>query len=832
MEGLLVVLGVCALITYVVLPIITLVAVMNLGRRLESLERAVRELLRPPALQAAKARPGAPAPSVAEAPPPPSAASAAVRLEAPAAAVAAARPPPLAPASSAARAAPDQALAALLESAPPPKPKPAPAPAHAATRGADAAGARLLSRMWSWVVVGEEFRRAGVSAEFAIATTWLVRAGVLSGVLAVGFGLQLSVARGLLGPAGRVSLALLAGAGFIVLGLRCLCRRYGMLGQGLVGGGLAMFYFAFFAASMRFHLMPLSWAFLCMGAVTASSAVLALRLNALSIAIFGVLGGYATPLLLRSPSPDLPMFYAYLALLAVGIAAAAAVRQWPVLTWLSMLCNGALFLGAAGQRCGWHAGGGTGVEVAYLCAFFALFSTSQFLYAVRRREPATPVEMGALFVNALLTVGGGALLVGVGAGERVRLAALALGLCAFYVAHVWYFVLRGRFDRGLVACFIALALIFLGLALPLLLSGQVLSAVLALHAVALLWLARRLESGMLLAGAMTCYAVVLARLSGGLLGAALFARAEAATYWSGLADRAVALGVPLAALFGGWRLFMASPAPAKSGVQDAWMHAGPSFSGARAIFATAFYAGLALAATREVFAASLACAPDFRWAAVTVTWAALAAHLIASRARLADKAFAALACAAGALIFAQWLLWGWTGGIWPVADELRHAATYDAATALPRLLATVACLAALLGARRALAGGAPALGRLMFGAALAASFLYVTFEASTCSATFLPGFRRWAVSVVWACYGLSLLIGGLRCARRGLRLAGLGLFSVTVAKVFLVDLAGSDVLYRLVAFGVVGGVLLLAAYAYLRSQDTFRVSRPDGREGS
>jgi hypothetical protein len=185
-------------------------------------------------------------------------------------------------------------------------------------------------------------------------------------------------------------------------------------------------------------------------------------------------------------------------------------------------------------------------------------------------------------------------------------------------------------------------------------------------------------------------------------------------------------------------------------------------------------------------------------------------------------------------VVAQWLIWGWLGASWPELDTLSHAAAFTASTALPRLLATAACLAVLLGVRRSLgagASGADGLRRVLLRSALIAGFLYLTFEAATCCTAYVPGFRGWSVSVVWACYGLSLLVGGLRFARRGLRLAGLALFSVTVAKVFLADLAGSDVLYRLIAFGVLGGVLLLAAYAYLRNQDVFKGAAGGGREG-
>jgi uncharacterized membrane protein len=128
-----------------------------------------------------------------------------------------------------------------------------------------------------------------------------VRSGVLIAVFAVGFGLQLSIARGLLGPAGRVALALACGSGFLLAGLRCMGRRYRALGQGFVGGGLAMFYFAFYAASVMFRLMAVPWAFVCMAAVTASAVVLAVRLEALSVAVLGALAAISRRWCCRVP---------------------------------------------------------------------------------------------------------------------------------------------------------------------------------------------------------------------------------------------------------------------------------------------------------------------------------------------------------------------------------------------------------------------------------------------------------------------------------------------------------------------------------------------------
>lgn len=38
----------------------------------------------------------------------------------------------------------------------------------------------ILREIWSWIVVGEEHRPQGVTWEFAFATNWLMRLGVLA----------------------------------------------------------------------------------------------------------------------------------------------------------------------------------------------------------------------------------------------------------------------------------------------------------------------------------------------------------------------------------------------------------------------------------------------------------------------------------------------------------------------------------------------------------------------------------------------------------------------------------------------------------------------------
>ena len=698
-----------------------------------------------------------------------------------------------------------------------------PSAAQAAVLGA-------LSRAWNWIVVGEEFRRPGVAAEFAIATAWLVRVGVLVIVLAGGFLLQLSIARGVLGPHGRVSMSMLGGVALVLLGVRCMTRRLEMLGQGFVGGGLALFYFAFFAMYALFHLADVRVAFGGMILVTVSAVVLATRLGALSVAVFGIVGGYLTPVVLRTEHPNYSVLYLYLLLLALGMGGVAMRRQWPVLTWLCFVFNSLIFYFATGAHLGWTAGQGGAEHVAYLCGFFVLFSAAIVGYAVRYRVSATPLEVVSLFVNALVAFAFGAFLLGYeGAPQRMRLSFLALGMAAFYVAHIWGLLFYRRYDRVLVSGFIALVAIFLGVALPLIFTGHVLTCIFSLQALAFLWLGRRLNARMFLLGSLVFYAVALLRMTGGFVDVETFAEVTRQSYFATLARRLVEFAVPIASLFAASRIIGAPAAVPARGVADTDDEFRGSFRGFSIAFLILFYAVALLYLSREGFTVLRVFAPGFRWAVVTLVMAAFAAHLLVWRKTMRADLFRILVGASCAVIVAQWLFFGWTcaGGLWELG-LLCLEDSYRAATAFPRLTSTLACLLILLYARRMLADGAEALAlrKWLLRAASALLFVYLTFEVATFFNAYVPGFRKWSVSMVWGGYGLALLLWGLNFNGRVSRMAGLVLFAVTLGKVFLSDLSGSDMLYRLIAFAVLGGVLLLAAYAYLRKQDVFKSSDP------
>jgi len=73
-----------------------------------------------------------------------------------------------------------------------------------------------------------------------------------------------------------------------------------------------------------------------------------------------------------------------------------------------------------------------------------------------------------------------------------------------------------------------------------------------------------------------------------------------------------------------------------------------------------------------------------------------------------------------------------------------------------------------------------------------------------------------ALSVLWSIFAGLLTAAGFRLHAAGLRLAGLALFGLTLAKVMLFDLSELRQFYRILAFLALGVALLAVAWAYQR----------------
>lgn len=740
---------------------------------------------------------------------------------------------------------PEVSEATYRGAAPPPLPerrvvaetvqRTAPAPVVKAEPGRFEASVReILARIWNWIVVGEEHRPKGVTMEFAVATTWLIRVGVLILVIGIGFFLKYSIAKGYLGPTARVLLATLAGAGLVAGGLKLFRGRYRVLGQGLAGAGFATLYFSFFTAHQPgYELFGPIAAFALMVLVTAVAGIVAVRFNSLLVAVLGLLGGYGTPLMIKTGSESVVLLFGYVLLLGLGMFFVASRREWRLLHYLSFAATCLLVVLTLDRSFTperfWQ-------FMPFLLAFFVLFSSVTFVYQLLHRKTATLLELIFLFLNAAAFTGFSANCIDA-AFEREAIALLTLGLAVFYLLHVVFFLKRGLRDRGLLLSFMGLASFFVAITLPIVLSKGWITVSWALQAFVMLWIASKMRSEFLRQLAYLLYLIVLARLAifdfhGQFDG--ISAGMPAKAYFLGLVERLFIFGVPIGSFFAAGRLFR------HEGTGDADWPMGEGndirpLPGQSGVGRVCFWIVVALTfiyLNLEVWHTMDRLFDPLMRPGLTLVWvgfgALLLREIVVHRSQLATVLFWILVVA---LVLKVFLL---DFFFWKPGSDLVFARRDLTEGFLMRTINYGAVILFLLFVARTFSrrGDGTDAGPAFGYAALAGTFLYTSLEIWTGLSRFLPDFRMGGISIFWSLFAIGLLLAGILKGRATLRGAGLFLLGGTILKVFVIDLAGLDQLYRIIAFIVLGVVVLAGSFLYFRFSQRFETASGDEKHTS
>jgi uncharacterized membrane protein len=144
-----------------------------------------------------------------------------------------------------------------------------------------------------------------------------------------------SIDHGLFPPWSRVVVGAIVGLAAVVSSERLRQRDFARTADGLAAGGLVVLYAAWWAAGVRYELIPNGLAFALMVATTAAGCALSWRHGSEAIAIIGLAGGFATPVLLSS-GQDRPIgLFGYVLLLDLALLYLARARVWRRLILLS-----------------------------------------------------------------------------------------------------------------------------------------------------------------------------------------------------------------------------------------------------------------------------------------------------------------------------------------------------------------------------------------------------------------------------------------------------------------------------------------------------------------
>lgn len=637
--------------------------------------------------------------------------------------------------------------------------------------------------------------RSPSEAEILFGQKWPLIAGVFLVLFGLGYFLKYSFEQNWIGPIGRVCLAYLTSGALLAVGEIFRRRQLAQFGLYLIGGGLAALYLSTFAAYSLYQLLPVLGAFALMILITILAGTLAVFYNVMGLAVLGLIGGFATPLILSTGAANQIGLMSYMTVLNAGILGLALCKRWNLLNYLGFVFTWSLFSGWFFRDYSLAAFTPT---LFFLNLFFLIYALAPFLYYFVRERRGDLTGFAISLPNAFIAFGYSYYLI----REKFGLPYVGLVSVAYatlYLALAQHLYRRNPEFVGAFVFLLAKAILFLVITVPVLFSQQWITIFWAVQAAVVLWAGTRLKNDWLQTGG-----VILLLLT---LGKFLFYDYPTAFAWNmgNLAfDNSYLATAPtrwLTTLI----LLGALAYIAKLSREMFWVVLGVGL--------------LLLVFSTETSGFFYVYHPLARSPALVVLWALAAGLMLGlERSRFQHEL---LLWAGGVLLIialAKFWLYDYSFSFQFELLPLSFSPSYFF-NAVTRWITTAAVLGAVFAAatfRQSRTG---------FVAGTIFLFLILNAETGGFFQEVAPRAKLASISVLWALFAIVLLILGFSKRTLWLRRSALGLFGVTLLKVFLMDMANASTPFRIISFIVLGLILIGASFLYHRYRDL--LSPPD-----
>ncbi len=328
-------------------------------------------------------------------------------------------------------------------------------------------------------------RRSLLDTEKYIGENLISKIGIVITILGIGIGAKYAIDHDLISPLARIITGYVLGLGMLVSAIR-LKPKYINLSAVLLSGAMCTFYLITYFAYSQYQFISQPIAFVTLTITTLSTVVMALRYDRQIIAILGMIGAYGVPFLLGDVDSNLSLLI-YVALINAGIVLISLRKYWKPVVWLSFTLSW-LIINFWSQ---WafidHQ---FGLQLVLLLIYFVNFYGIVLIYHLAHQKSFGWNETVMLLLNSVFFFATGYQWM-----EQHDVYQNYLGLFTVFNALIHFFVAlwlyRRKLGDGVITRLVAgMSLVLLVAAVPIQLDGQWVTLLWSLLALLVFYLGR------------------------------------------------------------------------------------------------------------------------------------------------------------------------------------------------------------------------------------------------------------------------------------------------------------------------------------------------------
>lgn len=160
--------------------------------------------------------------------------------------------------------------------------------------------------------------------------------GIFTLVLGIGYFVKYAIDKNWIGESARMGIGFLAGFILIIIA-HFIRKNYTIFSSIIMGGGIAVLYFTTTIAFREYHLFTQNTAFVITCAITLLSIFLSYRYNSETLIIFSLFGGFLAPLMISTGQSNYIFLFTYLSLLNIGMLITVYLKNWKSVGWIAFI---------------------------------------------------------------------------------------------------------------------------------------------------------------------------------------------------------------------------------------------------------------------------------------------------------------------------------------------------------------------------------------------------------------------------------------------------------------------------------------------------------------